>query len=51
MCTCIPNLDESLLIALLTVALLYFFFVFLPRLEDQNNGTPRTVLVSCLLLT
>ena len=27
------------------------FFVFLPRSEDQNNGTPRTVLVSCLLLT
>ena len=27
-----------------------FFFVLL-RSEDQSNGTPRTVLVSCLLLT
>ena len=29
----------------------FIFFVFLPRLEAQNNGTPRIVLVSCLLLT
>ena len=29
-----------------------FFFIFvLLRPEDQSNGTPRTVLVSCLLLT
>ena len=27
------------------------FFSVLLRSEDQSNGTPRTVLVSCLLLT
>ena len=33
------------------ITFVFFFLFVLLRSEDQSNGTPRTVLVSCLLLT